>query len=89
MFRLRDVRSSRHSAYRFSMPDGPEIDRHPWRNLLCRASVPENPVITAECQEHLTSLRSHIRTGMLPDSGWIYKNVMKYEYFKAGIFQSN
>lgn len=51
----------------------PESQRHPWRQSLFRASVPENPVLQAECQELLASLHSHIRTGLLPDSGWFSK----------------
>ena len=43
MFRLRDVRSSRHSVYQFSIPDGPGLHRRPWRQSLFRASMPENP----------------------------------------------
>ena len=57
MFRLRDIRSSRHSVCQLSMPDGPGLHRHPWRQPLFRASVPENPVSQTEYQELLTSLR--------------------------------
>ena len=55
------------------MPDGSGTYRHPWRNPLFRASMPENPVPKAECQELLTSLRSHLRTGLLPVSGCFSK----------------
>ncbi len=44
MFRLRNVRSSKHSVSGFSIPDGPGLHRHPWRQSLFRASLPENPV---------------------------------------------
>ena len=59
------------------MPDGTGIDRHPWRNPLFRASLPENPVRKAEYQELLTSLRSHIWKGLLPVSGCFLK-VFRY-----------
>ena len=59
------------------MPDGSGIDRHPWRNPLFRASLPENPIQKTECQELLTSLHSHIRTGLLPVSGCFLK-VFRY-----------
>ena len=60
------------------MPDGSGINRHPWRNPLFRASLPENPVRKAECQELLTSLRSHIWTGLPPVSGCFSK---AFRYF--------